>query len=466
MKAKAKKILLLNPPGKRKYFRDYYCTKVSKGKYYYHPADLVYLSGRLDSFFDVYLIDAIAEDLNANQCLEKIKEIQPDIILSLVSSPSYFEDIEFLKAVKNNLSGTTIIGTGDIYRELKTEAFAEQDFLDAILLDFSTDDLVKFLNRKDGSEINNIIYKTSNGIIEGQEMHGMGVFDAPVPRWDLFKLEKYSFPFARRKGFASILTDFGCPFKCEFCPISSLGYKLRPINIVIEEMKLLKEMGVNELFIRDQTFGVNKERTIELFQTMVGESLNFSWSCFSRVDVMSEELIKAMKQAGCHTIIFGIETASEQLLKVYNKNINLQNIKEAINLTKKMKIRVAGTFMLGLPGDSAEAIKKTADLAIALDLDFASFNIAVPRFGTKFRADAISKDLVSKSERVMESSDSKPIWVNQSISNEEIYQLKNEAVRKFYLRPNYILKRISCIRTWEEFKNSFQEARELIGRKG
>jgi len=460
--AKTKKILLLNPPGKRKYFRDYYCTKVSKGRYYYHPVDLVYLSGRLDSFWRVYLIDAIAEDLGADQCLKKIKKIQPEIILSLVSSPSYFEDLEFLTVARNALPETIIIGTGDVYRELKKEAFEEQNFLDAILLDFSTDDLVKFLKREEDRKFDNIIYKTNNVIIEGEEIHGSGEFDAPVPRWDLFKLEKYSFPFARRKGFASILTDFGCPFKCDFCPVSSLGYKLRPINIVIEEMKVLKDLGVKELFIRDQTFGVNKERTKKLCEAMVARGLNFSWTCFSRVDVINEELLRAMKRAGCHTIIFGIETASEKLLKDYNKNINLEKIKETIALTKRNKIRASGTFILGLPGDSKEAIKKTVDLAIDLDLDFASFNIAVPRFGTKFRADAISNDLVSKLERVMESSDSKPIWINQDISNEEIYQLKNLAVRKFYLRPRYILKRILGLKTWEEFKNSLWEAVELI----
>lgn len=89
------KALLLNPPGKKIYFRDYYCAKISKAGYYYHPVDLVYLSGRLSNVADVHIIDAIAEKLNQEACQRKIKELYPDIIIFLSSVPSYNEDILF-----------------------------------------------------------------------------------------------------------------------------------------------------------------------------------------------------------------------------------------------------------------------------------------------------------------------------------------------------------------------------------
>jgi len=457
-----KKFLLLNPPGDKTYFRDYYCTKVSKARYYYHPVDLLYLSGRLTPFYNLKLIDAIAGRQSAKECLEQIKDFKPDIVLSLVSSPSYFQDLDFLKQIKIFLPGVQLVVTGDIFRELRQQALKENDFLDAILLDFSTNDLVNYLGRSEDGEIDNVIYRSSEIIFAGQEIHGFGEFDVPLPRWDLFDLKKYFFPFARKSDFASILSDFGCPFQCDFCPVSSLGYRLRPVESVVAELKILRNMGVKELFFRDQTFGVNPERTIKLCRAITKAGLNFSWSCFSRVDVTKESLLKEMKVAGCHTIIFGIESSDENILTGHQKNIKIEQIEQALKLAKQNGIRTAGTFILGFPDDTEESINRTINLAKKLDLDFASFNIATPRYGTKLRQSALAEGLIDCSVCVMESADSKPIWRKSNLSNEKIYELKNRAMRSFYLRPAYLFKRLLGIRSWQELKNNFLEAIELL----
>ena len=107
-----KKVLLLNPPGDKIYFRDYYCSKVSKASYYYHPLDLLYLSGRFSKQdFDLDILDAIADNLSEDLCLAKIKKISPDIILSLVASPSYQKDISFLKRSIQNMKDSSSITT-------------------------------------------------------------------------------------------------------------------------------------------------------------------------------------------------------------------------------------------------------------------------------------------------------------------------------------------------------------------
>lgn len=451
---KLQTILVLNPPGDRKYFRDYYCTKVSKAHYYYHPVDLVYLSGTLSKLGQVAVVDAIAESLSQSECLQRVEQINPDIILFLISSPSYYLDVEFLTKLKLQLPQTRFIGTGDVYREFREKAFEQHEFLDAIVLDFSTEDIITYLENGRGEIIDNIIYQYENQIYAGEEKHGYGQFQIAIPRWDLFPLDRYKFPFERRTKFASILTDFGCAFSCSFCPISTLGFKLRSVNEVIEEIKLLKSLGVRELFFRDQTFGANKKRTIELCQAL--KPLNMSWTCFTRVDTLSEDLIVPMKAAGCHTIMFGIESADEQLLQQYEKNTKQSQMLAAIKLCKKYRIDTVGTFILGLPGDTRESTLNTLKFAKNLNLDFASFNIAVPRFGTKFRQDALVNGWASEEQLVMESSKSKPIWQNQTLSNEEILELHKLIKRSFYLRSSYLLKRIFKIRTMHQLINSLE----------
>src|SRR3989338_9937022 len=117
-----KKVLLLNPPGTKKYFRDYFCTCVSKAKYYYHPIDLVYLSGILNKDFEVHVLDAIVEEVSPDEAITRIESIKPDILIFLISSPSYEEDVPFLSELDKRLPETEFIGIGDIYREIKAKA--------------------------------------------------------------------------------------------------------------------------------------------------------------------------------------------------------------------------------------------------------------------------------------------------------------------------------------------------------
>ncbi|MCI0409246.1 MAG: hypothetical protein L0191_11925, partial [Acidobacteria bacterium] len=256
-----KKVLLLNPPGDRRFFRDYYCTKVSKARYYYHPIDLAYLSGRFGARYEVRVIDAIAEALNPDQCLAAIRQFDPHIVIFLISSPSYEQDVRFLTAARTLCPQALFVGSGDVYREFRDRAFQLHPFLDAALFDFSTPDIMTLIEEAAGQAIENVIYRHNGQIIVGQETHGHGRFSVPIPQWHLFPLGRYSFPFALRRQIGTILTDFGCPYSCTFCPISTLGFKLRDIESVIEEIRTLKSLGVRELFIRDQTFGVNKRRT-------------------------------------------------------------------------------------------------------------------------------------------------------------------------------------------------------------
>ena len=130
-----------------------------------------------------------------------------------------------------------------------------------------------------------------------------------MPRHEYFPLKEYKYAFSRDFPTAHLMTDFGCAFNCSFCPIriDNLGFKIRPVNEIIEELKYLKSIGIKELYFRDQTFGANKKRAIELCNKMIEEGLKFSWHCFSRVDVINEDLIDAMRSSGCHTIIFGMK---------------------------------------------------------------------------------------------------------------------------------------------------------------
>ena len=258
-----------------------------------------------------------------------------------------------------------------------------------------------------------------------------------------------------------MLTDFWCAFRCSFCPLSNVNRSLRPLNDVVEEIKLLKSQWINDIFFLDQTFWVNKERTIELCNEI--KKIWLSWCAFSRVDVVDENLIKTMSESWCYEILFWIESANEEILKKYNKNTKQNSMFNAINLCKKYHIRSCWTFIIWLPWDSKESIKYTIKFARKLWLDYASFNIATPRIWTDFRNDMINqwwadpKDLNLESTKQTHNS-----WKSNTLSHKEIKDLQAYAIRSFYLNPMYLIKRLFWIKSFFELKNQILEWRNLI----
>lgn len=154
-------ILLLNPPGDKIYLRDYYCSKISKADYILHPVDLYILSGILYQKHNLYVIDAIVERLSEDECFDRIMKLDLDAIVFLTGQVSYEKDFRFMERVKEAKKDIKIIGTGDIFMEEGEKRLEEYRFLDAILLDFTTDDILKYL---DGEEADNIIYNNHKNV--------------------------------------------------------------------------------------------------------------------------------------------------------------------------------------------------------------------------------------------------------------------------------------------------------------
>jgi radical SAM superfamily enzyme YgiQ (UPF0313 family) len=158
----------------------------------------------------------------------------------------------------------------------------------------------------------------------------------------------------------------------------------------------------------------------------------------------------------------GIETASDELLSKYSKGLNRDTIERAISLCKKHGIRVLAHFMLGLPGDTEENIQQTIEYALKLDPYFASFNIAMPRMGTKFREQALEEGLVDKDVTVLDNSISMPVYETAELSKEHLWELRNLAIRRFHLRPRFIVRRLFGIRSFYELTTLFSQGISLI----
>lgn len=421
-----KKVLLLNPPGKFSYLRDYYCSSISKAGYYWPPIDLLVLSGLLRENFQIHIIDAITQALSAKKCAARIKEIKPDAIIFLSSVQSCEEDFKFIKQIKNN-EEMVIIGCGEIFLENPQRILEKNSFIDGAILDFTRPDVVEFIK----------VPERFNRVLQQTPENKMGSFRYPPPLHARFPLYRYRYPLTKSKPFTSVLAAYGCPFHCDFCNSGNLGYKVRDIKNVLDELKSVTKLGIKQIFFADMTFGANKNHTIQLCDAILKEKMGITWNCFSRVDVIDEQLLMAMKKAGCRLIQFGIENVDQNMLKKYGKKILLSQIKSTFNLLKRSDILIGAHFLFGLPEESLNSIRASINSIEELRPDYISFNIFRPR---KLSSLSLEK--------------STP---NANVLNKYI----RRAYLKYYLHPRYLLNRLSNMTSLHEFSNLFYMGRTL-----
>lgn len=435
---------MLNPPATRVTFRDYYCSFTSKANYYWPPIDLLVLSGILKNTYQLEVIDAIAEGINTKDCLERVIGEKPDIVIFLTGTASWQADFEFIAMVKKALT-VVAIANGGLLLHKGVEFMRRFEFLDAVLLDFTSGDIVQFLDNQD-CQSGNLIYRRDGDIISGERDFSHESFEIPIPQHELFPLDKYRLPTARRKPFSTVLASFGCPFKCRFCISGTVSYKRRAPENIIAELEYMTSLGIREVYFADFTFTAEKRHVMEICRQIIDKRIDLTWSCNVHSRTLDKEILSMMKRAGCHTVQIGVESGSEEILRKYGKATDKKVIRRAFTLCKELRIRTVGYFIIGLPEEDKNSVRETIKFAKELDPNFASFAIATPDIGTPLWLEAIEKGWFDPAIEEFDST-GYPVMETPKLTKDEIWRLKNRANLEFYFRLSYLTKLLSSVRS-------------------
>jgi radical SAM superfamily enzyme YgiQ (UPF0313 family) len=276
---------------------------------------------------------------------------------------------------------------------------------------------------------------------------------------------RYNVPFLLNP-YISLYTSRGCPAMCTFClwPQTHSGHRwrLRSADDIAAEMKYAIENfpEAKEIFFDDDTFNYRKERTIEVCKKL--KPLNFTWSCTSRVTT-DYDTLKAMKDAGCRLLIVGYESGDPQILKNIKKGATIDMAERFTANCKKLGLVVHGDFIVGLPGESRESIRKTIDFAKKLDNETIQVSIAHPYPGTEFYDYAKKNDLFSIGNMTDEVGHQLPKVIYPGLDEAELVEWVERFYAEYYFRPHAIWRVVrKAIFNNADRKRLAKEAKEYM----
>jgi anaerobic magnesium-protoporphyrin IX monomethyl ester cyclase len=208
--------------------------------------------------------------------------------------------------------------------------------------------------------------------------------DFPIPDRNGFDHAQYQQAWLEKDGTrtTSIMVTLGCPFDCDFCsrPVFGHVYRKRNLDAVFEEIDQVRRLGYTNLWIADDNFTLNIEMLRQFCQRMLGQAI--TWSCLSRSRGITTEIAYLMNAAGCQKVYLGLESGSDETLRLMNKKATVEDGVQAVHHFRQAGIRVAAFFIVGYPGESVASIEQTFKFALNLPLDEISFNVPFPLPGS------------------------------------------------------------------------------------
>ena len=298
---------------------------------------------------------------------------------------------------------------------------------------------------RDRGEVPNLAFRTKGSVHRSAQAPFIEDLDSlPFPAYDLIDLEPYyriprcGVIYSRRR-YAAIITSRGCPYRCAYCH-QNMGKTWRPrsaVNVVDEMESLMHRFHIGDFVFMDDMFNLTPERINRLARLIVDRGLDvgLSFPIGLRGDIMTEESVKLLKEAGMYRCMYAIESASDRIQKMIFKNNRLDKLLHIIDVTRRHGVMVHGSFMLGFPTETEGEARATVDFAMQSRLHTAAFYRVIP-----FKGTALHRIATEAGAEIPEDTDGYEFHKSRAVNvsdmpDEVITRLRRRAYRIFYLSP-------------------------------
>lgn len=443
--------------------------KTVKENYGIFPSlSLLYVAGILEGAgCDVIFIDAHAEDLTLEQTVARLRAFGPSFIGYTLTTYLFFQSMDWIKAIKEQVDVPVIVGGVhlSIYPR-ETLGYPEIDYAVTGEAERSLPDLMAALvDGGDLSSVRGVAYKRPDGaVVVTPAARDVDVDDAPYPARHLIDNSIYYSFISQYRNFTCFITSRGCPYKCIFCEQGSKPFRARSPKNVVDELELcVKEHGIRELDFFDSSFTIRKQRVIEICEEINRRKLDIVWAARTRVDCITDDVLKAMRRAGCNRIYYGIESGNREILQTLKKSTSLEMYRDVVSLTKKNDINTFGYFMVGNPYETEATIRQTIRLALELDLDYAQFSKVTAMPATEMYTLLLKETGRDYWREHIEAGTDEDIPRPLcDMSDAEIQRWTRLAYLRFYYRPKYIARALSRLKSKEELGRSLSTAWQML----
>lgn len=349
----------------------------------------------------VRIFDFIVSRYSPEKLREALDLFQPDAVGATSVTMNFHQAAAIIRdAKRHNPDIITMMGgphvSFDIENTLKS--YPELDLIVVGEGEETLSELVPVLtSREKWEKISGIAFRKKGEVFITPSRPFIEDLDRlPTPARHLLPVSRYlalGYP-------VSLITSRGCPNKCIFClGRKMVGFRGRYRNptLVVDEIEDILSYGFTRINVADDLFTANKERVKTLCAEIKRRGIEFAWSAFARVNTVDPEILSVMKDAGCDSISFGIESGNQDILKRVRKGITLDQAREATKICKEAGIITHASFMVGLPGETPETMQETSEFAHGLGIYF-GYHFLAPFPGTTVREEIEKYDLTILTE--------------------------------------------------------------------
>lgn len=413
------------------------------------------------------LVDAPADDLDAESTLHIADGF--DLVIIYTSTPSFRNDANLAEQIRERHPDTMIGFVGPHVTVLAEESLRQASAVDFVVRGEFDIPIKQIAEGQPLAQTNGLSWRDGERIIHNPDARRITDLDALPFVIDVYKrdltIENYYIGYLKHP-YLSLYTGRGCPAKCTFClwPQTMAGntYRTRSADSVERELALARNYfpQVREFFIDDDTFTADPARAVDIAGRL--GRLGITWSTSSRANV-SLDTLNALKDGGLRLLMVGFESGNDEILRQARKGITTQMAREFMRNCRRAGIRVHGTFMLGLPGETKETIEQTISFAREIDPDTIQVSIAAPYPGTELHRQALKNGWLTPGELVSEDGVQSCPLTYDSITGEEIHAAVDRLYRKFYFRPRVMLRiGAAMAKDREERRRRLREGKEFL----
>src|ERR1051325_492306 len=388
------------------------------------------------------LVDAPAHDLGIDTVVEMASAF--DLTIIHTSTPSIANDCRTAEKLRERYPKMRIGFVGAHAAVLPEQTLSASEAIDFVArkeVDYTLNEVAE---GKPIESIHGLSYRRDGQIVHNPERELIQNMDDLPFVVDVYKrdlqIEKYFIGYLQHP-YLSLYTGRGCPARCTFClwpqTIGGHRYRVRSPENVFQEMRRAKELfpQVKEFFFDDDTFTAYLPRAREIAKKL--GALGITWSCNSRANV-NYETLKILKDNGLRLLLVGYESGNQKILDGIKKGVRLDVAREFTRNAKALGIKIHGTFIMGLPGETRETIEATIRFAQEIDPDTIQVSLAAPYPGTALYREAQERGWLEADTLVDAGGVQTSVLGYPHLGRTEIFASLDAFYRRFYFRPHKI----------------------------